>query len=363
MIPLLAMNLWPQVPVWTAYVEPSPEAIPIEYGKTVTAIPTGQSLVWYVQTTRFGAFSAKTVPQEPAATLKITGPEVGWKRIELKGRLTKPLEGLILQGVGSLEARVNRYARRGTASVHLGYKEADGSEWVYQEAIARTTPLWTYYCAIGWHRGYFGFQVNSPTERRVIFSVWDAGDEAKDRGKVGNENKVRLIEKGKDVVAGEFGNEGTGGHSHLVYPWREGESMRFLIHAQPKGASTLYSSWFWDQEKWRLMARMLAPKDGSFMKGLYSFDEDFGDPNGQLRRVCDFGPLMFQKPGGSFEMATKARFTVDTLGRQRRDDYGAMLLNGGFRLWTGGFQPKGTSYGTTVEAAPPAGEPVIELPE
>ena len=46
------------------------------------------------------------------------------------------------------------------------------------------TPLWTYFEACGWHRGYFGMQVNSPTERRIIFSVWDSGREAVDRGKV-----------------------------------------------------------------------------------------------------------------------------------------------------------------------------------
>jgi hypothetical protein len=28
------------------------------------------------------------------------------------------------------------------------------------------------------YQGYFGMQVNSPTERRIIFSVWDSGGEA-----------------------------------------------------------------------------------------------------------------------------------------------------------------------------------------
>lgn len=363
MIPLFAPDPWPQVPVWTAYVEPSSESVPVEYGKTVGAIPKGQRLVWYVQTTRYGAFSAKTVPAQQEARLRITGPEVGWKRIELTGRLTRPLEGLRLMGAGSLEAKVNRYARRGTASVHLGFREADGSEWVYQEAVAQTTPVWTYYCAIGWHRGYFGFQVNSPTERRIIFSVWDAGDEGVDRGKVGGENRVRLIEKGRGVVAGDFCNEGTGGHSHLVYPWRQGQRMRFLVRAQPQGGATLYSGWFWDGNGWRLVARMRAPKDGSHLKGIYSFDEDFGDPNGQLRRVCDFGPLMFAKPRESMQAATQARFTVDRLGRQRRDDYGVRPLEDRWRLWTGGFLPNETPYGQTVSIPLDFPVPTLVLPE
>ena len=59
--------------------------------------------------------------------------------------------------------------------------------------------LHSYYMACGFARGYFGIQVNSKTERRVIFSVWDAGNEAVDRNKVAEDNKVQLIAKGEDV--------------------------------------------------------------------------------------------------------------------------------------------------------------------
>ncbi|RYG46174.1 DUF3472 domain-containing protein, partial [bacterium] len=272
------------------------------------------------------------------------------------------LEGIRLQGAGSEEAVFNRYARRGTASVHLGYKAADGSEWVYQEATARTDPLWTYYCAIGWHRGYFGFQVNSPTERRIIFSVWDAGDEANDRDKVGDSNRVRLLEKGEDVVAGDFGNEGTGGHSHLVYPWKRGQKMRFLVRAQPKDGATTYTGWFWDAGAWRMVARMSAPKDGSLLKGIYSFDENFGDANGQLLRECDFGPLVYRSPGEDWAVSPTARFTIDKLGRQRRDDVGADVVENRIRLWTGGFRPGSAVYGQSLKARN-AAFPEIVLPE
>ena len=39
-------------------------------------------------------------------------------------------------------------------------------------------------------------QVNSTTERRIIFSVWDSGGEAVSRGKVSDENRVMLLAKG-----------------------------------------------------------------------------------------------------------------------------------------------------------------------
>ena len=67
--------------------------------------------------------------------------------------------------------------------------------------------------------------MNSATERRIIFSVWDSGGEAVSRSKVGDENRVTLVSKGAEVVAGDFGNEGTGGHSHLKYNWKTGEQF------------------------------------------------------------------------------------------------------------------------------------------
>jgi hypothetical protein len=33
-------------------------------------------------------------------------------------------------------------------------------------------PIGSYFMANGFGEGYFGFQVNSKTERRVLFSVW-----------------------------------------------------------------------------------------------------------------------------------------------------------------------------------------------
>ena len=113
------------------------------------------------------------------------------------------------------------------------------------------TPLWTYFEACGWHRGYFGMQVNSPTERRIIFSVWDNGKEAVNRSKVGEADRTTLVAKGEGVNAGDFGNEGTGGHSHLIYNWKTGAKQRFIVTAKPTDAThTVYSGyWFHPEQK------------------------------------------------------------------------------------------------------------------
>ena len=67
------------------------------------------------------------------------------------------------------------WGRRGP-SVHLNYPIPDGvnAEWFYNEV---TVPkgndvVGSYYMATGFGEGYFGMQVNSPTERRILFSVW-----------------------------------------------------------------------------------------------------------------------------------------------------------------------------------------------
>src|SRR5206468_12923056 len=120
----------------------------------------------------------------------------------------------------------------------------------------------------------FGMQVNSQTERRIIFSVWDSGAEGVDRKKVADPDRVTLIAKGEGVNSGDFGNEGTGGHSHLVYNWKTGQRQPFLVTCKPTDAThTIYAGYWFHPEKkqWMLISSWKAPKDGSTLHGLYSF--------------------------------------------------------------------------------------------
>src|SRR5207237_524635 len=138
------------------------------------------------------------------------------------GTANGDLDALVLDGAAAKDAHFNVEPRRNAASVHLFYPTPKDAavEWFYNEVTAVEDPLATYYMACGFARGYFGMQVNSTTERRIIFSVWDAagGQSAKDRSTVAADDQTQLLGKGPGVVASVFGNEGTGGHSHLVYP-------------------------------------------------------------------------------------------------------------------------------------------------
>jgi hypothetical protein len=260
-----------------------------------------------------------------------------------------PIKGLELSGPAVVGAKFNLKERRNAPSVHLKYplQPEEKVEWFYNEIRPQTDNPATYYQACGFHRGYFGIQVNSPKERRIIFSVWDSGDVPDDRAKVKKEDLVTCLEKGEDVVAEGFGNEGTGGHSHLVYNWKTKDVHRFLVHAQPDGDKTIYTGYYWFNEtkKWGLIAKFRAPKDGSYMKGLYSFNENFWGDNGDQLFAARFGPGWVRKADGDWRELTNATFSCDKTGREDRFDYSAGTKDGLFFLTNGGAVANGVKYG------------------
>lgn len=289
------------------------------------------------------------------------------------------LRSLTLTGPAAADAHANLKERRNAASVHLSYPvppaHENDIEWFYCELTPQTDPIYTYYMATGWHRGYFGMQVNSPTERRLIFSVWDSGHEGVDRKKVAADDRVQLLSKGENVVADSFGNEGTGGHSHVVFPWRLGGTFRFLLHAEPSDTHTTYTGWFWFPERgahgeWGLIASFRAPKDGQFLKGLYSFNENFGGSNGDLQRDCRFGAVWLRTKGGEWLPVREARFSHDGTGTADRLDRCGGARGGLFFLQNGGFlEPPadavtkgGERIGLPAEAAQGAHPADAELP-
>jgi len=219
--------------------------------------------------------------------------------------------------------------------------------------------------ANGFKRGYFGIQVNSETERRVIFSVWDSGNEAVDRDKVNPENQVKLLAKGEGVVASGFGNEGTGGHSHWVYPWVTGQTYRFLLHAQPEGEMTTYTGYFYlnNTNEWKLIASFRAPHDGKYLSNLYSFVENFWGTNGHKMRKAIYGNQWIITNTGEWIELNKCSFTHDPTGKTERVDYGAGVENGNFYLFNGGFVPGTAKYRDSFTRPLSKAKPAIQLPK
>jgi hypothetical protein len=261
------------------------------------------------------------------------------------------IDELVLDGLALEGAHFNLDPRRNAASVHLNYPVPNGTEVAafYNEMTGVDEPIHTYYMACGFSRGYFGMQINSPTERRIIFSVWDAGSgqSANTRSEVSEENHVQLLAKGDEVHASVFGGEGTGGHSHLKYNWKTGERQRFVVTAKPDGTHTDYSGyWFHpEQKKWMLIASFRAPKDGKWLRGLYSFSENFSGGNGHLRRKALYGPQWIQTSAGEWKEITEASFSHDGTGKENRLDRFMGVERGLFFLAHGGFGPGFTKYG------------------
>jgi hypothetical protein len=297
-------------------------------------------------------------------------PAPGYQRFVLEshnaaGQSAGNIETLILDGPAVKAAHFNLKPRRNAASVHLTYPIPDNAniDAFYCEMTAVEDPLYTYYMACGWRRGYFGMQVNSPTERRIIFSVWDSGGEAVDRGKVASDDRVTLVAKGEGVQSGDFGNEGTGGHSHLVYPWKTGAQQRFVITAQPTDAThTVFAGYYFhpDKQQWLLISSWKAPKEGGYLRGLYSFSENFGGDNGHLRRKALYGNQWLRTSAGKWLEETNASFSHDPTGRSDRLDRFMGVENGQFFLSQGGFVPGFTLFGKKF-TRPATGKPPVDF--
>ncbi|MBK7435023.1 MAG: DUF3472 domain-containing protein [Chitinophagaceae bacterium] len=274
-------------------------------GSKLTAVIAGKKFTLDVPFSK--KFKAISV-----GTLQIT--DTGFYELQLSAPLHKKgpiadIKSLLLSGDALANIHFNPDPRKNSASVHLFYPLDDSLKIVsfYNEITIPQDAdhLHSYYMACGFARGYFGIQVNSETERRVIFSVWDAGDEANDRNKVSEENKVQLMAKGDQVFADGFGNEGTGGHSHWIYPWKTGITYRFLVTAAVDSAkaTTSYAGYFYvpETQKWKLIACFKAPKDGKPLRKLYSFVENFDGSNGQEYRKALFSSPWIRKENGDWK--------------------------------------------------------------
>lgn len=375
-----------RVPAFTAYSEPDTGALRISRRqKTTRWTDPAQSVLWFGQIRQPGFLDATVVLTLPeglkvdltldvagqtlSAAAKGTGEpvEVKFGRVEIKepgyrkftlsapkakkDRFSVALDALVLDGSALENAHFNVTERRNAASVHLFYPAPRGEEITafYTEVTGIEDPVHTYYMACGFDRGYFGMQVNSETERRIIFSVWDAaeGASADDRSTVAEENHTQLLKKGEGVHASVFGNEGTGGHSHLKYPWKTGEPQKFVVTAKVDGTFTDYTGWWFHPEKkeWTLLASFRAPKDGRYLRGLYSFSENFGGDTGHFQRKALFGNQWILLKNGEWRELTTATFSHDNAGKEVRLDRFMGLEDGQFFLAHGGFRPGFTEYG------------------
>ena len=236
-------------------------------------------------------------------------------------------------GLNYANDAANYYWSRRGPSVNIGYVTPADTEYFYNEVTVPVgeDKIGSYFMANGFSQGYMGIQVNSASERRVLFSVWDP-----DTG-----GKTTLVRKGAGVQDNSFGGEGTGGQSYLVTNWVAGNKYRFITRATPDGAgSTLYSAWFYAPEAgaWRFIATWKRPATSTYLTGNHSFLENFIDTNGYLGRKAMFGNQWSRSAAGVWSEATSAGYHGDaTAANKQRMDFAGGVENGQFYLRNGGF--------------------------
>ncbi len=241
------------------------------------------------------------------------------------------------------EGNFYHWGRRGP-SVHLNYQvpENINAEWYYNEVTVpeNEDKIGSYFMANGFGEGYFGIQVNSASERRVLFSVWSPFN-TDDPNSIPDSQKIKMIKKGENVHTGEFGSEGSGGQSYLKYNWKAGITYKFLLRGTPQNNnSTTYTAYFYTPElkKWLLIASFNRPQTNTYLKRFHSFLENFIPEQGNLSRRVLFNNQWVCDEKGIWTEINSARFTTDNTGAKGyRMDFAGGLEKESFFLKDGGF--------------------------
>ena len=238
----------------------------------------------------------------------------------------------------------NRYywGRRGP-SVHLSFTPPDQTDIAYYYTEL-TVPsgadiVGSYFMANGFAQGYFGIQVNSPVERRVLFSVWSPY-QTDDPNQIPEQYRIKLLAKGPEVYTGMFGNEGSGGQSYLVFPWKSGVKYSFLSSAHPDGQGhTVFTAYFRESNgPWQLIASFLRPMTDTWYTNPHAFLENFEDHQGYLSREVNYNTPWVFTTDQRWIPLTQAKFTTDDIGRlQYRLDFLGGIRDNRFFLKNGGF--------------------------
>jgi hypothetical protein len=150
---------------------------------------------------------------------------------------------------------------------------------LYGEITVLATYPSIYYCGANWHPGepaggYCGIQHNSLTERRTVFSIWDTSPQL----------HPLVSESDPQTVFNRFGGEGEGGHTHMLWDWKPGETFQFFVQKEPgeQPDTTVARYYVFDRTRnaWRHLAGIVSPNGGNRSVttvggGLNSFLENF----------------------------------------------------------------------------------------
>jgi len=267
------------------------------------------------------------------------------------------------------------WGRRGP-SVHLSFDQPANKNitWFYNELTvpSGSDPIGSYFMANGFSSGYFGMQVNSETERRILFSVWSAYD-TQDPSQIPKEYSVIPLGYGDGVTVGEFGNEGSGAQSYFVYNWKPDTTYKFLLKGESNANNSIdYTAYFYAPEigDWKLIASFRRPfPTGKHLTRLHSFLENFATSTGDSSRKVNYTNQWMYDTEGNWNESTSAKFTTDNTGASGvRFDYDGGSEGDHFFLRNCGFFsdneiPNTTFTRTANGTAPNIDFSALEVPQ
>lgn len=256
-------------------------------------------------------------------------PNPGYQKIYIKGgekseKTFGEISDVVLKNISGAVNYVRNFepywGRRGP-SVHMRYAlpREKNIEYFYNEVVVPKgmDKIGSYFMVNGFGEGYCGIQVNSPKERRVLFSVWSPF-ETQNPKDIPEHLRVVNLRKGEGVHIGEFGNEGSGGQSFLRYPWEAEKTYGFLTRIRPDGnGNTEYTAYFHvpSERKWMLIASFKRPSTSTWYKGAHSFLENFIPEMGYAtRKVLFTNQWAWDKSGKAYEI-TEGFFSFDSTAR------------------------------------------------
>lgn len=268
-------------------------------------------------------------------------------------------------------ARDDFYWGRRGPSVHLNYEvpeNAGNIKYFYNEI---TVPkgedaIGSYFMANGFGQGYFGIQVNSEKERRILFSVWSPY-ETDDPDEIPEDMRIELLRKGDGVTTGEFGNEGSGGQSYKKFMWETETTYGFLLKGAPTGeGATTFTAWFFDPiaDHWSLIASFKRPNTNTWLTHLHSFLENFYPETGIISRKAYYSNQWIADAQLNWHELTKAKFSADATARKgARLDYAGGAEKSMFFLKNCGFFDERTTIDSKFLREKSNNQPKIKFTE
>lgn len=280
----------------------------------------------------------------------------GYQYVEIQG-ITKGgntfafVSDILIGGAATTNGTVfikdeNFYWGRRNPAPNLAYQRPSGlsqASYFYNEL---TVPdgndvIGTFFMANGFSEGYFGMQVNSATERQILFSVW-SDFKTNDPSQVPAEYTIQEMKHGAGVTIGEFGGEGSGGQSKLQFQWKSGVTYKFLLKAKPfEDNATDFTAYFYAPElgEWKLIASFRKPKKTIYLSGCHSFLESFSPQRGDIsRKVICSNQWYYDDVTKQWVASQIAKFGVSALAaRGERVDYAGGSINDGYYMRANGF--------------------------